>query len=83
LDLESIINDPALLEIGRQAVEKALKEFRDDRISMPRGNGLVIREKDGSPSSIIRFGPEHCLKIGLTAITEHLKDARTGRGRNE
>ena len=39
-----------------------------------RANGCVVREKDGSDSSVIRFGPEVALKIGLKAISEHLKE---------
>ncbi len=58
-----------LLEIGRKAIEDALIEWRDDRLSMfTRGNGLVIREKDGKDSSTIRFGPETALRIGLKAM---------------
>jgi len=48
MDLDAVANDANLLEIGRKAVEDALIEWRDDRLSMPtRGNGLVICEKDG------------------------------------
>lgn len=58
----SIAENDSLLEIGRKAIEDALVEWRDSRMSMfTRGNGLVIREKDGSDSSIIRFGPESAL----------------------
>ena len=60
-----------LLEIGRKAIEDVLVEWRDNRLSeFTRGNGLVIREKDGKDSSIIRFGPETALKIGMRAIGE-------------
>lgn len=38
--------------------------------------GLVIREKDGSASNIIRFGPETALRIGLKAIEKHLATAQ-------
>lgn len=58
-----------LLEIGRKAIEDVLVDWRDNRLSMfNRGNGLVIREKDGRDSSIIRFGPETALRIGMKAI---------------
>ena len=71
--LAVISDDDAMLEIGRQAIEDALIEWRNERLSEPtRGNGLVIREKDGSDSSIIRFGPETALRIGLKAIAAHL-----------
>ena len=41
-------NNEELLEIGRKAIESALIDFRDGRLSQIRGNGLVIREQDGS-----------------------------------
>ena len=58
-----------LLEIGRKAIEATLIEWRDSRLSMlNRANGLVVKEKDGSASSIIRFGPEAALRIGMKAM---------------
>uniref|UniRef100_A0A6M3LQF3 Uncharacterized protein n=1 Tax=viral metagenome TaxID=1070528 RepID=A0A6M3LQF3_9ZZZZ len=71
--LKEIINNKHLLEIGRKAVEDVLVEWRDARLSeFPRGNGLVIRERDGKDSSIIRFGTETALKVGLRAIAQYL-----------
>ncbi len=52
----------------RKAIEDVLVDFRDSRISIVRNNGLVIREKDGKDSKIIRLGSETALKIGLQAI---------------
>lgn len=72
-ELETLADDPALLEIGRKAVEDVLIEFRDDRISVARNNGLVCKEKNGTPSDVIRLGTEVALKIALKAIAEHLK----------
>jgi hypothetical protein len=70
-----IAKNPVLLEVGRKAIEDALRTCRDNRISeFTRGNGLVIREKDGTDSSIIRFGPETALQIGLTAIAKYLEE---------
>lgn len=73
MDLKDIANNKKLLEVGRAAIEDKLIEFRDSRISQIRGNGLVIREYNGEPSSVIRFGPETALYIGLKAIAEHLE----------
>lgn len=73
-ELLALADDDDLLEVGRKAVEQELVEWRDSRMSLlGRGNGLVIREKDGKESSIIRFGPETALRIALKAIAEHLK----------
>lgn len=72
--IEELANNEHLLEIGRKKIEATLIEWRDDRLSEPmRGNGLVVREKDGTPSDIIRFGPEMGLKIGLRAIASYLR----------
>lgn len=73
--LNEIADNEELLEVGRKAIEDTLIEWRDNRLSeFMRGNGLVIREKDGSESSIIRFGPETALSIGLKAIAKHLEN---------
>lgn len=80
MNLSKIYEDTALLEVGRKAIEQTLIEWRDSRLSeFMRGNGLVIREKDGTDSSVIRFGPETALRIGLMAIEEHLKKDQTER----
>lgn len=66
-DVTWLLSDEAL-EIGRRAVEDELVELRDARIGQLRNNGLVIKERDGSPSDIIRLGPEDALRIGLRAM---------------
>lgn len=71
--LRIIAENTVLLEIARVAIEDALVELRDSRISALRNNGLVIRERDGKDSDIIRMGSEDALKIGLRAIAEHLE----------
>lgn len=71
--LKEIADNEQLLEIGRRAIEEALVDYRDSRISeLMRGNGLVIKEKNGADSSLIRFGPETALRIGLKAIHKEL-----------
>lgn len=72
--LKTIVDSPELLEVGRKAIEDTLVSFRDDRLAVLGNNGLVIKERDGTPSDIIRLGTEHALKIGLEAIITHLKD---------
>lgn len=73
--VEALSENEELLEVGRKAIEDELIKWRDERLSMfNRGNGLVVREKDGKDSSIIRFGPETALKIGLKAIAKTLID---------
>lgn len=77
-DLYEALMEPSneLLEIGRKAIEDVLVDWRDNRLSeFLRGNGLVIREKDGSDSSIIRFGPETALRIGMKAMGQAIAKA--------
>lgn len=74
-----IAADKRLLEVARKAIEAALIETRDGFgklfISEPfRGNGLVIRERDGSLFPLIRFGPETAMAIGLRAIAGVVMD---------
>ena len=71
-ELIRLANDDAILEIGRKAVEDVAIEWRDSRLSEIRGNGIVVREANGEPSSTIRFGPETAIRIALKAIAEHL-----------
>jgi len=72
MKLTEIIENDELLEIGRKAIEDVLVDLRDSRIVVLRNNGLVIKERDGKESDIIRMGPEHALRIGLKAIAKHL-----------
>lgn len=73
--LKNLVKDDELLEIGRKAIEDTLIELRDTRLSEGyRNNGLVIKERDGMESSVIRFGPETALKIGLKAIIQKMEE---------
>ena len=57
------------IEIGRKAVEDELIDLRNRRISiLNRGNGFCIREKDSTPSSMIRLATEDGLRIALEAM---------------
>ena len=69
--LEALLSDDHSLEVARSAIEDTLIKFRNGRISFPgRGNGLVVREKDGRDSSMIRMSVGDALKLGLRAIIE-------------
>lgn len=72
-ELIALADDADLLEVGRKAVESTLIQYRDNRISAFRNNGLVIREKDGRDSCTIRLGAEQCVAIALRAIASHLE----------
>lgn len=80
IDVDSI-TDREWWEIGRRAVEDLLVEMRDDRISvMGRNNGLVICERDGSPSDVIRLPIEAALKVGVRAIADARAAQNDGSG---
>lgn len=67
----------ASLEVARKAVEDVLIEWRDRRMSeLGRGNGFVIRERDGSDSHIIRLSMAAGLRIGIKAYLAALKDGK-------
>lgn len=75
------VDSNLLWTVARRAVEDHLVEWRDERLSMPlRNNGLVIKEKDGTGSDVIRFGPETAVRIGLLALAEHLDENPTVSG---
>lgn len=71
--LREVSDDRELLEVARMAIEDTLIGLRDGGIGMVRNNGLVVKWADGSPSDIIRLGPEGALRIGLDAIARHLE----------
>lgn len=70
------INEEAL-EAARLAVEDVLVEWRDARMFVMNNNGFSIKEKDGTPSSIIRLGTAMGLQIGIKAYLEALESAAT------
>lgn len=72
-DLLSLASNAELLEVARLAIEDELIRLRDARIFTLRNNGLVCKEYDGTPSEIIRMGPEHAMALGLRAIAEKLR----------
>lgn len=73
-DLRALAEDGEALSAARVKLEDLLIEMRDDRVSvMNRGNGLVVREKDGKESSMIRIGTRDAVRIGLLAIADELE----------
>lgn len=65
---QAITLDGRALAIARRTVEDVLVGFRDSRSStLSAGNGLVIREADGTDSSVIRLSTYDAMKIGIAA----------------
>jgi hypothetical protein len=60
--------DDVALTAAHLAVEDALVDFRDNRISvLGPANGFVIRERDGQPSGVMRLGTRDGLRIAIKA----------------
>jgi hypothetical protein len=72
MKLTELADNRELLEVARKAIEDELIWMRDNHAFILRNNGLVIREQDGRDSSVIRFGPEDAMRIGLKAIAKHI-----------
>jgi hypothetical protein len=65
---------PADIEVARARLEDLLIELRDMRASIepgPRyGHGLVVKEHDGEPSSMIRITTREAVALALKTILE-------------
>jgi len=64
--------DQRALTEAHKAVEDVLIELRDLRVSVLTANGLVVRESDGTESSIMRLGTREGLEIGIRAYLKAL-----------
>lgn len=66
--------DEMALTAAHLAVEDQLVQMRDDRMFVlgPR-NGFIIHERDGQPSSIMRFGTRHGLEIAIRAYLKAIE----------
>ena len=70
-----ILENPELLETARKGIEDQLIDLRDSRIGiLNAGNGLVVREKDGESSSIIRMPTLTAIECAFRIILEKLQD---------
>lgn len=68
--MDTELNEDALTA-AHLAVEDMLIELRDARIGvLGKGNGFVVCEKDGTPSSIMRLGTREGLRIAIQAYLE-------------
>jgi hypothetical protein len=76
--LRRIADDPELMQAAHLAIEDHLIELRDscmmigNSVGLP-ANGFVVRERDGSPSEIIRLGTRPGIEMALKAIADHIE----------
>lgn len=69
--------DEGALTAAHLAVEDVLIELRDMRISvLDRANGFVVREKDATPSGIMRLGTRDGLRIAIEAYLDRVEGLR-------
>lgn len=57
-----------MVEAARQAVEDEAIERRDARIFVLCGNGISVRERDGSESSVHRMRTDEAIRIALKIV---------------
>ena len=65
--MSDLITD-AMVEAARQAVEDEAIERRDARIFVLCGNGISVRERDGSESSVHRMRTDEAIRIALKIV---------------
>lgn len=77
--LDELADDPAAVAAAHREIQAVLVELRDSRFSLlGRGNGLVIRERDGTDSASIRMSTPEAVRVALRAIAGHLRGGGTG-----
>ena len=64
--------DEVALEAARRFVEDTLVWRRDARVFVLGGNGLVIRERNGEESCIMRLSTRDALTLGIRAYLASL-----------
>ena len=69
--------DEEALSSACRAVESALVDMRDNRVSLlgavGAASGLVVRESDGERSSVVRLTTRQALELGIRAYLEDLE----------
>ena len=70
--------DDRAVAVARRVIENMLVEFRDLRISVDCDNGLVIRERNGTPSNVTRISTRDGLTMGISAYLAALHAIETG-----
>ena len=76
-DLLSLLENEDAMRAARQAVENAMLDLRDSRISLLGcGHGMVARERDGKESFVIRMATRDVLHVALTAMAKQIGGAQ-------
>jgi len=72
-ELRALAAEPIAIEHARAAIEDRLIEWRDSRLFIIGGNGLVVREADGKSSSVIRISTRDAITMTLQVLADFLE----------
>lgn len=72
-DLRALAAEPIAIEHARATIENRLLEWRESRLSIIGGNGLVVREADGECSSVMRMSTRDAVTLTLQALADFLE----------
>jgi len=73
-ELEDLAEQPYLIDCGCHEVEKSLVDMRDDGTHVWCANyGLVIKDREGGDSCIIRMYFDEALRISLRRIAHQIR----------
>jgi hypothetical protein len=70
--LRQAAEDPDVVEAARLRIEDVAIEMRDMSAFVIRANGIVCRDYDQTPSSMIRISTPGTVILALKAIADHL-----------
>lgn len=77
---DAAVTDPELIRAACVAIGQELVSLRDSRMSLVGScTGLVIGERDGSRSEIVRMTIATAMEIGLKAMARSLAAAEEER----
>lgn len=72
--LRELADRPEMMTAAHLEIENQLIELRDSRITFGlHANGLVCKEKDGTPSDVIRMGTRMAIQQILRALADQLE----------
>jgi hypothetical protein len=76
--LRELAERPEMMTAAHLAIENELIEMRDSGIFIgPHANGLAVKNKDGSPSPVIRMGTRMAIQMILRVLADQVE--REGR----
>ncbi len=67
-----VAEDPYLLQIAHQKIEDVAIGMRDAGMFVDRANGIVCRDYDRTPSSMIRISTPDAVALAFQAVADHL-----------